>query len=686
MAAEIVQTTRLYARTVARVEVEWIEELAGHMFRRQLSDPHLDAETGTPSAWERLTMSGIVVVPRRRADLAPHDPKAARELFVREGLAAGKWATDAPFMGHNRGILERANEVEARLRRKNVVKPAEEIAAWFEGRVPTGIAEPEAFAKWFAQASPARPDLLRLSLADVVRPEAARALDPQSFPEEIELSEGAIGSVSYALAPGKDEDGITASVSLLDLPRLTDERAAWLVPGMLAEVIAGLIKTLPKPARAAVEAKGDPAKVAAECAEAMTFGNGPLGPALSEALEVLHGVKVDAAAWTIGALPTHLRLRVRVMDSIDGKEKEIGADRDLPALRKKLEPRLKKALETESKAEHDQHGMMAWTFGPLPSGEPGPDGTGFRALIDAGKSVSLTLVPTAERAEVETRLGVRRLFAIACADEVKYYLEAFAGWGEMVRQYGQLGSPEELRDQVTLIIAERVFLFEQAAVRTQTEFEERKVAHWGRLSSASREVCEATARILEARAQIARRFSGGTPRLWAQSVADIREQAAYLMPRGFIGAVGWERLRRYPVYAEVMRERLLTLREEGSQIESGALAAIAPHWKKFTGWVAGAMGEERATAENTGTTTPSGPKSGKTKAPLPQAKRAAPTVNVDAGEWAMRPGNLPTPIARYRWAVEEFRVAVLDPSRALKPAPAAAELARMASDLTAGKP
>ncbi len=689
MAAEVVQTTRLYARTVARVTPEWMEELAGHMFRRQLSDPHLDPETGRPSAWERLTMSGIVVVPRRRADLAPFDPAAARELFIREGLAACKWKTDSPFMMGNRETLAKAAEVEARLRRKNVVRAPEELAAWFEARVPKDICEPGSFEAWRAVAEKTTPRVLMFSVADVVIAEAAAALDDNAFPDEISLDgPGAgIARVSYALSPGKDEDGVTATVQLRELPRFTDERAAWMVPGLLAEVIAGLIKTLPKPQRAAVEAKGAAQIIAAECAQALTFGKGPLTEALSEALEVLHGVQIPHAAWAVGALPSHLRMRVRVVDQTGGVEKEIGSDRDLPELRQRLEGRLRKALEADSREDFGKHGLTAWTFGdlpPLPNPTPtsaatASAGSGFPTLVDAGKSVSLTLAPTVELAEIQTRLGVRRLFELACADEVKYYLEAFPAWGEMVRQYGQLGPPEELRDQITLVIAERVFLFEQGPVRTRAAFEERTTGCWGRLSAASREVCEAIARVLEARAQIARRFSGGTPRLWAASVADIREQAAYLMPRGFIAAVGWERLRRYPVYAEVMRERLLTLREEGSQTESGALAAIAPHWKKFTGWVAAAMAAERAALEQAGAESAPvpGAKGGKIKAPLPQAKRAAPTVNVDAGEWVMKPGRMPPPVDRYRWSVEEFRVAQLDPARALRPTPTAADLAKL---------
>jgi hypothetical protein len=286
------------------------------------------------------------------------------------------------------------------------------------------------------------------------------------------------------------------------------------------------------------------------------------------------------------------------------------------------------------------------------------------------------------------RSGLRRLFALACADEVKYYLESHPAWDAMRGQFSQLGTPEELRDQLTCVVAERTFMDNQPALRTKATYEERTAAAWGRLSAIARETCDAVARVLDARAQIARRFSGGTPRLWAESVADIREQAAYLMPRGFLTAVRWEQLRRYPVWVEVMRERLLNLREDGSKSEAAALAAIGAHWKLFTGWVAGAMSAQRdepdAQARDDAGGTPSGMRSGKSKAPLPSAKRAAPTINLDAGEWAMRPGNMPAAVERYRWAMEEFRLVQLAPERAAKPGITSGDLDKLWRAATAG--
>lgn len=685
MAAEVVQTTRLYARTAARVQVEWIEELAGHMFRHQFSDAHLDVETGEPSAWERVTMSGIVVVPRRRASMAASDRAAARVIFLREALAQCKWTTHAPFMVRNRGVLEQAASLEAKLRRRNLLRIPDEIAAWFGQRVPESVCNPATLNDWLALDDARNTQELMLDLAAVIKPDAAPALDADAFPDVIELGSGDSAvrcPVEYALSPGKDEDGLTLIVPLNALPLLTPERVEWLVPGMLADLIAALIRTLPKPRRAAVEQKGDAIKIAAACAEAMAFGAGSLGVALTEAMEVLHGARVEPAEWPFRGLPSHLRMRVRIVDDPDAEApKELAEDRDTPALLKRLEPRLKQLRASQDRAAFGRRGLTTWNFGDLVEQiETERDGAAvamFPTLSDDGHSVSLTLAASPLEAETRTRAGLRRLFALAIADETSYYLESHPAWNDMRTQFTQLGTPEELRDQLTCIVAERTFMDGQPVIRTQGAFEERRTAAWGRLSSVARETCDAIARILDARAQIARRFSGGTPRLWAESVADIREQAAYLMPRGFLVAVRWEQLRRYPVWVEVMRERLLNLREDGSKSESGALTAIAPHWKRFTGWVAAAAKDAPQSIEPAAEAAPAPAPHHKTKAPLPQAKRAAPTVNLDAGEWAMRPGHLPLSIERYRWALEEFRITQFALEKAAKPPISSSDLDKL---------
>ncbi|GJQ29306.1 MAG: ATP-dependent helicase HrpA [Phycisphaerae bacterium] len=668
MAAEVVHTSRLYARTVARIEPEWIEELAGHMFRHQLSDRHFDAETGQPSAWERVTINGVVVVPRRRTPLAPHDPAAARRIFIEQGLAQGLWSTDLPFAEHNRRMRASAKAAEAKLRRRGLAIGDEAVAAWFDARVPPHVHDPRTLLDWYTSASAAEPGLLRLAPADVLLPDAANAAGLALFPDVIELRHAGRtirAPLAYAWNPGKDDDGLTVSLDVADLPALSPERAAWLVPGLLEPLILAILKTLPRGHQAALTAKAPLADIAAACASLLDFGKGTLPAALREAIAVLHGVELDPAAIVLQGLPSHLRLRVRVMDA----DRELAADRDLAALHARFAPRVAKAAAARARAAYERDNLTEWSFGDLPESVTVEHNTqpvtAYPTLIDEGGSVGLTLVYDPHAASAHLPRGVRRLFALAIRDEASHHLAAFDTWPEIVKQYSALGTAEHLRDAAICLIAERTFLHGQSLPRTRAEFDGRAAQQWGRLAASAREVCDVIARTLEPRARLAQRISGGTPRLWANSVADIREHASFLMPRGFLSLVPWDRFRHYPKYVTIMHERLFGLREGGSSSETAALATVAPHWKRFTGWVARAQAAQRAAADAPAPARPTN-----IKAPIPQTRRTAQVINLDAADWALQPGNLPQAVGEYRWALEEFRAALFGPQPPPKDAPA----------------
>jgi ATP-dependent helicase HrpA len=684
MAAELVQTSRLYARTVAKVDPAWIEELAGHVFQRHLSDPHLDPDSGEPSAWERVSLSGVVVVPRRRTSLVKADPAAARRVFIRDALAANGWKTDLPFMHANVAAHEGALAAQAKLRRRDVLIDQREIESWFDLHVPPEINDPASFTAWYESALKADPSTLILESRHRVREHAQSAFNPSTFPDRLAIAcsvEPVTCNLSYALAPGKDDDGLTLHVPLLALPDLPPARIAWLVPGFLPELTQSLIKNLPKPLRASLESCAPPAELASSLAQVMEFARGDLSISLSEAVQVLHGIEISHAAWNFKSLPQHLRLQIAV---IDEDSNLIATDRDLDVLLKRLDARIRKARSSITRAAVEKTCLTTWDFPDLPPipAETADPGAKFPVLIDHGTSVTLTVTDSPARAAALTPLGIRRLFVIAIAEEVGYYIDALSQWSAIRQRFGQLGTEAELRDQLTLIIADRTFLDSQPVIRTRAEFEARRESSWGKLSTSAREVGDVVARILEPRAKVAQRLASGTNRLWAASVADLREQAAYLMPRGFLTLVTWDRLKHYPRYAQAMHDRLFALREEGSKPELAMLEKFEPHWKKFTAWVAAAMSKERAQLAEQGESADARqPRDPKSRTPLPQARRAAPTVNLDAGEWAMSPANLPANVAHYRWLLEELRLSLFTPALALTPVtPADAE--RAAATLT----
>jgi len=670
MAAEVVQTSRLYARTVAKIDPEWIEQLAAHMFRRQITDPHLDADTGQPSAWERLSISGIVVVPRRRTPLAPIDHARARGIFLKEAIAQSKWPPNAAFTRHNQRIRDQSRGIAARLRRRNVTLDEDSITSWFAERIPAHVADPLSFESWYATAE-TNDALLRLALSDILLPDARHALDQTLYPDSISsANHGALINcpVEYALAPGKNEDGITVTIPLEHLPEITSDSIAWAVPGVLPDVIQALIKSLPKPQRTALEAHDSPPRLAAILSQALTFRSGPLPIALSEACQVLFGVSIDPALWPLHTLPDHLRPRVRVADH-SGKEVAVG--RDLADLQQRLAARAQKARAARDRTRFERTGLKTWDFGDLPESieveRSGAPAVAFPTLSDRGDSVALTLVASRDEAKLQTTMGARRLLSLACSDETAYYLDAHPRWREIAKNFGTFGPEQDLRTQLTSLIAERAFLDGMPPLREQTQFENRRAECWSRLPSITRETCDALADVLESRARVAHRLSGGTSRLWAESIADLRENAAYLMPQGFLSQVSWERFRHYPRYAAAMQQRLLALREDGTQAEATSLKQLAPHWKRFTAWVAGQMSRaarDDAVSHEAADPTIQRSTPSKSKAPLPPARRAAAAVNLGAGEWAIKRGNLPATIDRYRWALEDFRVTLFAPELA----------------------
>lgn len=666
VAAELVQTSRLFARTVARVDPAWVEELAGHMFSREIKDPHLDQESGEPSAWERVTMGRIVVVPRRRTALTHINPSLSREILCEQGLARGAYAEDHPVLRDNSRTLAMVGAAEGRLRRRGVGRDMKEIAHRLHSVLSESVVSRTTLVSWLT-SSPDHAERLRLRPEDVLTAEALAACDPKRFPDTM-VVRGPLGevpcAVTYSLAPGKESDGVTVDVPLSALPGLSAERAAWLVPGMLGEVVLTLVKNLPKTSRQILEAQGDSLPELAEAlAGVLEFGSGSLPAALTEAADVLWSAKIPESAWSLRALPPFLRLRVRVMSN---EGEVLGEGRDIVELAARLAPRVQRALSEARRVAFDRRGLTTWDFESVPAeAVTADDRVWYPALEDEGASVALTLCASAEEAERMTHAGVRRFFAMACAEEVVLSLQSLAQWSEMVRWFSGLGSESELKHHAVTVIAERAFMEGQAPIRTREAFEARREGCWGRLTLVTREVGEVLARMLEPRARVAQRLSGGTPRLWVASVNDLREQAAYLMPTGFVSMVSWDRLRQYPKYTTLMRERLLSLREEGSKVESAALAEFLPRWKKFTAYVARRMSEERAAAERAGESA----KADAARAPLPQARRAAARINLDAGAWAMSPGNLHPTMERYRWALEEWRLSLFAPeAAAVKPA------------------
>lgn len=670
MAAELVQTTRLYARTCAKIEPEWVEELAGHVMQRNITDPHFDKESGSAVAWERVTLAGAVIIPRRKTSLANSNPALARSLFLLHALVRGECKLDPAFMKLNAKEIAAAQVVLAKTRSTKSLTDEDVLVQFLSGSLPQHVVDAQSFNSYVASTGGIKDALL-------MRDQRVSAT-PEGFPDELML-DGVRVILDYIFEPGRDHDGLTFRVPLTSLPDIQPWRYEWLVPGMLPALIVAVIKNLPRNQRAKLENAGNLSddtgrrlqeqseesqltRLAHDIAGLLTFGDKPLAQALSETCEVVYAVRIEPTDWPLGdrsgGLPAHVRPRIEACES---GGKTAGSGREPAELLSRLSQRIASAKATASREKYRQDNITAWTFGTLDESVQTDGTTTYPALIDRGDDVSLSLLSSSREAAVNTWMGVRRLFVLACREELESRIVALPEYAELKRTFAALGEERELIDSLACIVCERVFMFNQALVTTKETFESRRDEQWGRLGQVTIEVGSHIARVLDARFKIASRFAGGTPRLWAASIADMREQSAYLMPKGFLKLTLWENLRNYPKYVEAMRQRLFNLREDGSGVETKALAELAPRWKKFTGAVVTMMAAERAAGQELPREKAAIGQGLKERPALPGARRAAPSVNADAGEWAATPGVLPAALDRYRWALEEFRVGLFAP-------------------------
>jgi len=712
--AELVQTTRLYARTCAKIDPAWLEAAGAHVLKRSHTDVHFVAETGQVCAWERVTLFGLVLVPRRRVPYGPINMKEAREVFVHDGLVNGQYEADLPFMRHNEGVLAEARELEAKLRRTDIWAEINARYDFFDRHLPQDVWNKSTFEHWYRALVKLEPDVLKMRVDDVLRPGVDH--DPEHFPPQLPLGT-ASASIDYRLSPGKEEDGLTLSVPVENLAQLDPRRLEWLVPGLLREKVLALLKTLPKHLRvqfvgtrssvtnqnsagqnsgqnsgqnlgqsavqganqianqgaAMVQPTGEDAgggltRLADECAALMTFAGGSLPAALSEAVDALRGVHVPPEAWQLTGIPDHLRFNVRVLDE---QGQRLGESRDVEELRKRFAGRARKALAGMARQEFGREGIKAWDFGDLPerfeTTRAGGVVVGYPTLVDAGESVTLTLAESAAQAQRQLRRGLIRLFALHCKDELTHRLRTLPGADEMFRHYGPLGDAKDLKHNLMDLICEKTFLHTLPPIVSKDDFDARLMAQWGRLGQYTKEVGDLVSRVLAARQKVAHRLGSGTPRTWELSLQDIREHAAYLLPPGVFGHLPLDRLVHYPRYAEALHKRLEKMREDGTSRESRLLPDVQTAWKRLTAWIAAAHAQAKRHAEEDAATvinnapTPAANATGKPKSSLPTSigKRSKVVIATDAAGWFMQAlgeGQVPQEVEHYRWLLEEFRV------------------------------
>ena len=565
VAAELVETSAVYAHVAARVRPQWIERAARDLVTREYFEPHYDPERGEVMALERVVLYGLTLVPQRRVRFSPVDPVAARTIFVSEGLVAGGVVIGAPFEARNRALLESVREIERRARREDILAGDDARAAFFELRLPPDVASERGFRRW--HDSLPDPERLCFDLGDLVRP-GARLPGASDFPDEIEVG-GVPIELEYRLAPDAPDDGITARIALAVLGTVETEGFEWLVPGRREEKAVALLRTLPRPLRRRIVPLRDTAR---RCLGWPELPGGGFADSLAAALRAVARIEVDAADFRPDLLPPHLHMRFEVVDPT-GETLAVG--RDLAALKERFRAEAVRSFALAAARTFERESLTSWDFGDLPDHvdavSAGVRFRGHPALEDRGSSVSLRLFDAPRKAAAVHRDGVVRLAMLRLGRELRsvrrslgrterlalrYFAAPAAPWPPGGR--ANAGPPED-RDLVDDLLVRAVIeccVPDAAGIRTRSAFEGRVEAGLPRLEPATRRVRDVAERIVAAWEGVRAARAGVGIRTYPESLADLDEQVAFLVYRGCIADTPLERLEEVPRYLEAARGRL----------------------------------------------------------------------------------------------------------------------------------
>ena len=565
VAAELVETTKLYARTVAQIQPEWVERLAGHLVKHHYSEPHWQARRGQVGAYEKVTLYGLPIVPRRRVNYGPIDPKVSREIFIRFGLVEGELHTRAPFWRHNQELIAELHAQEAKARRRDILVNEEAIYAYYDRRIPEGVYSTAQLEQWLRGQKNKK--ILHMGLEDIQR--QPRDLDQAQFPDHLELH-GARLPLSYHFEPGSEDDGVTLHLPLPLLNQVSEGLVDWLVPGMLEDKLVAMIKGLPKSLRRQFVPAPDFARRARAIMQA---GELPLRQALAAALRQLTGTQVPEDQWNEQALDNYLRMRIR-LQSADGMQ-TLAVSRDLLDLQKKYGDLVQSGAGTVDIANPiEREGLRDWDFDTLPerfeNDSNGIKLTLWPALVDAGDSVAIRCLDSRARAAEAQRAGLRRLLMLRMGSTARDLKKRIPDIHALRLQYARVPAPSgqkapPLEEQILALSFERAFLGECSpdSIRERSAFESCYQSGRVRLLDIHEQTVALVREILDASQRIRKTLNGLNSLNWIKSVRDIRQQLDELVYQGFLQEAPVQQLQQYPRYLRAIELRIDKLRSGG---------------------------------------------------------------------------------------------------------------------------
>jgi ATP-dependent helicase HrpA len=537
MVAELVETSRLWGRIAATIAPEWVEPLAGDLVKRSYSEPRWDAARGCAVASEKVTLYGLPVVARRAVDYGRIDPVLARELFIRHALVDGDWDTRHQFFHDHMALRARVAELEHRARRRDILVGDDVLFDFYDRRIDRSVVSAAHFDRWWRRARRDRPDLLDLTVEQLVDPDAGR-VSHQDFPDlwrhgDLELP------LTYRFEPGSAGDGVSVHIPLASLDQATVVGLDWQVPGLRTDLVVALIRSLPKPLRRALVPAPE---VAAEALTRMIPYREPLLDALSLTMTEIGGVRVPRDAWAPERLPDQLRMTYVVTGE---QGRILGEGKDLPALRDQLRGAARAHLSAA--ASHvEVTGLRDWTIGELPRrvelSRGGLVTAAYPALVDTGDQVDVRVFATPEEADHHLPAGTRRLLLLSAPSPAGYVSGRLTDQAKLVLLHNPHGGVRALLEDCAACAVDALVAEAGGPARDRAGFAALRARVRAQLDRATLGVVTELLPILGAARRIEQRLAGMSGPALAPAVVDVRAQLAGLVRPGFAADLGWQRL------------------------------------------------------------------------------------------------------------------------------------------------
>jgi ATP-dependent helicase HrpA len=552
MAAQLLDTARLYALEVAAIRPEWVERYAAHLIKRQYFEPHWQKRHAQVGAYERVTLYGLVLQAKRRINFGPIDPVQSREIFIRHALVQGEYHSQAACIEQNRQLIEDIEDLEARSRRRDILIDEDTLFDFYDQRLPDRIHNGPAFERWYREQQKKGREPLALNREDLVQRETSE-ISSARFPDHLQIGQVRL-PLSYHFEPGHEADGVTLHVPIGLLRQIETQRCDWLVPGLLEEKLTALIRGLPKALRKNYVPAPDFARA---CASSLPFGEGILLEQFADCLKRMTGVPIEATEWDAVDIPEHLMMRF----SLEDEEREIvDSARDLGTLRERWSEASEAHFEEQIDDNLEREGITEWDFEPLPEqveiDQGGYSITAWPALVDNRDSVAIKLFDSQEQAATQHRDGLLRLFMLQLHKQSRALEKTVPNEQKLCLLFASIGRCLAFKQDFTRAVFIHVFMTYKQTPDNREAFLELCTTHQEKINETAEELSRRLLDILERHHQILQSIKGNLPLSWIEAVGDIREQLSQLIYPGFIARTPWPVLQQMPRYLKAIERRL----------------------------------------------------------------------------------------------------------------------------------